>query len=260
MKSLLSPRNLKLLVPGCGILGLLLRLLLTATGIDGKGLLVSFHPAWIALLALTCAVFAALLLSGGSIRGAMDYKASFPRSIPAPVAGVLAAIGAIASLIRHLHGDAVIAIPPNFMTTALFFLTSAVMVLAAASFVLAGLCRLTERKVPFLMHVAICVWFAIEMLNLYRTWSFDPQLHEYCFQLLACIALTMTAYQLACFDIDKGSHRKLWFWGLAATYLCCLCLTSGLFYIAGAAWAWSNLTTLRRRQRKTMETEITAAE
>ena len=259
MKKLLTPRNLKLLTPGCGILGLLLRLLLT-TGIDGKGLLVPFHPAWIALLALTCAVFAALLLSGGNIRGSMNYKASFPRSVPAPVAGVAAAIAAIASLMRHLQTDPFTAMPPSIVTTAIFYLTAAVMVLAAASFVLAGLCRLTERKVPFLMHVVICVWFAMEMLNFYRAWSFDPQLHEYCFQLLACIALTMTAYQLASFDIDQGSHRKLWFWGLAATYLCCLCLDSGLFYIAGADWAWSNLTTLRRRQRKTMETEIPTAE
>jgi len=260
MKKRLIPRNLKLLIPGCGLLGLLLRILLVATGTDGKGLIVSFHPAWIALLVLTFAVFAALLLSSGSIRGAMDYKASFPRSLIAPAAGVLAAIAAGASLLRHLRGDGFIAIPPNIFTTAAFFLTGAVMVLAIIAFILAGLCRLTERKVPFLLHVVICVWFALEMLDLYRTWSFDPQIQDYCFQLLACIALAMTAYQLASFDIDKGSHRKLWFWGLAATYLCCLCLDSGLFYIAGAAWAWSNLTTLRRRQRKTMETETPAAE
>lgn len=260
MKTLLTPRNLKLLIPGCGIIGLLLRILLVSTGTDGKGLLVSFHPAWILLLALTCAVLAALLLSGSAIRGAADYRASFPRSVMAPAAGVLAAIAAIASLMRHLRGDAVIAIPPNIFTTAAFFLTGAVMVLAAAAFVLAGLCRLTERKVPFLLHVVICVWFAMEMLNLYQTWSFDPQIQDYCFQLFAAIALAMTAYQLASFDIGKGSHRKLWFWGLAATYLCCLCLNSGLFYIAGAAWAWNNLTTLRRRQRKTMETEIPTAE
>lgn len=260
MKKLLIPRNLKLLIPGCGLLGLLLRLLLVATGTDGKGLIVSFHPAWIALLVLTCAVLAALLLGSSNIHGSMSYKASFPRSVFPLAAGVLAAIAAVVSLIRHLHADAVIAIPPNIFTTAAFFLTGAVMILAAAAFILAGLCRLTERKVPFLLHVVICVWFALEMLNLYQTWSFDPQIQDYCFQLLACIALTMTAYQLASFDIDKGSHRKLWFWGLAATYLCCLCLDSGLFCIAGAAWAWSNLTTLRRRQRKTMEMETPAAE
>ena len=260
MKTLLSPRNLKLLIPGCGILGLLLRILLAATGTDGKGLIVSNHPAWIALLALTCAVFAALLLSGGTIRGAADYRASFPRSVPAPVAGVAAAIAAIASLIRHLHADPVIAIPPNIMTTAAFWLSGAIMVLAAIAFILAGLCRLTERKVPFGLHVVICIWFALEMLNLYQAWSFDPQLQDYCFQLFCAIALAITAYQLACFDIGRGSHRKLWFWALAATYLCCLCLDSGLFYIAGADWAWSNLTTLRRRQRKTMGTEIPTAE
>ena len=260
MKTLLSPRNLKLLIPGCGLLGLLLRILLAATGTDDKGLIVPFHPAWIALLVLTCAVLAALLLSSGNLRGSMNYTASFPRSVIAPAAGVLAAGAAIASLLRHLHADPVIAMPPSIVTTAFFFLTGAVMVLAAASFILAGLCRLTERKVPFLMLVGICIWFVMEMLDLYRTWSFDPQIQDYCFQLFAAIALTMTAYQLASFDIDKGSHRKLWFWGLAATYFSCLCLTNGLFYLAGAAWAWSNLTTLRRRQRKTMETEITTAE
>lgn len=255
MKTLLSPRNLKLLLPGCGLLGFLLRLLLVATGTDGKGLIVSFHPAWIALLALTCAVFAALLRSRSDFRGFADYRASFPRSVPAPAAGVLVAVCAGSAAIRHFRTGPVFPGPPNILTTAAFFLSGAVMVLAALSFVLAGFCRLTERKVPFGMHVMICIWFAMEMLNLYQTWSFDPQIQNYCFQLFACIALTMTAYQLACFDIGKGSHRKLWFWGLAAVYLGCLCISSGPFYPACGFWAWANLTSLRRRLRKQPEAE-----
>lgn len=257
----LKPRLLKCLIPACGGLGLLLRLLLTATGIDDKGLLMADHPAWIALLILTAAVTVVVLLGTAALRGSSGYRSSFPRSAFAAAAGVLAAASAVISAVRHFSTGPALPGGSGILAGALFSLSGAAMVLAAVSFILAGLCRLTERKPLFLFHVVICVWFAMEMLTLYQTWSFAPQLQDYCFQLFACIALTMTAYQLASFDIDKGCHRKLWFWGLSAVYLCCLCLNSGLFFIAGGLWAFANLSDPKRpRQRKPAEAEITAAE
>ena len=250
MNSILSPRKIKLLIPVCGILGLLLRHLLMTTGTDGKGLLVSGHPAWITLLLLCAAVAAAVMLCIRVIRGSGSYRVSFPPSNLTAAGYVLAAVGAFASW-YNTEGLGL-----GLVRT----LTLAAMVLVPIAFLLIALCRKVGRKPSFLFHVVICIHFALQALTLYRKWSFDPQLQDYCFQLFACIALTMTAYRLAMFDIGRGSHRRLWLWGLAAVYLCCVSMDSGLPYITGAVWAFTALSTLRRkRPHREPEPETTVA-
>lgn len=251
-------RTLKLLIPACGILGLILRLLLTITGTDDKGLIAAGHPAWICLWLVTIAAAAILAVGVLPIRCPAEYKAAFPGSLWSALGCILGAVSALAGGFAHLRaGFAAV----NFLGVILFYLQGAVIFLAAAAFVLVALCRLFGRKPLFLLHVVICMWFALQMLTLYQTWSFDPQLQEYVFQLLTCIALTQTAYQLAAFDMGKGSHRKLWAWGLTAVYLCCLSASSHLFFVTGAVWAFTNLSNPRRpRQRPVMEAEVPAAD
>ena len=236
MKSFLLPRKIKLLIPACGILGLVLRLVMIATGLDDKGLLKPHHPAWIGLLILTTAVAAGILLCIRVIRGSGAYRISFPASNLAAAAYVLAAVGAFFSWNAS----------DSFGLFRIMTLTAKILVPAA--FILAALCRKLGRKPNFLFHVVICLHFALQALMLYRRWSFDPQIQDYCFQLFACIALTMTAYRLAMFDTGKGSHRRLWLWGLAAVYLCCVSMSSGIFYITGAVWAFTALSHPRRRK------------
>lgn len=239
--------QLKLILPACGGLALALRVLLFATGVDEKGLIVAAHPAWIGMLLLTAVAAAVIALSLRTLRGPAEYQAGFPRS-PIGAAGCgLGAVSAALAAFGHFRTGPILSYP-NLLPMLSFYLSGAVMILAAAAFALVAFCRLGGRKPSFLLHCLICVYFAARLLELYQTWSFDPQLADYCFQLLACIALTMTAYQLALFDLDKGSHRKLWAWGLAAVYLCILCLGTAddLLFLAGGVWAFTNLSTLRR--------------
>ena len=252
-------RMLPLLSAACGVAGLLLRLLYAAIGTDDAGLLIPGHPAWICVCLVSVAAAAIAVLGVLPIRGPAAYRACFPRSVSGAAGGVLSGISALAAAVTHFRTGAPIF--PGFLTPVLSFLQGAVMVLAAAALVLTALYRLQGQKPPFLSHVAICAYFAIQMLTLYQARSFDPQLQEYCFELFACIALTMTAYQLVAFDIGKGSHRRLWAWGLAAVYLCCLSAASGFFFIAGGIWAFTNLSNLRRpRQRKAIGEEIPTGE
>ena len=239
MKSILQPHKLKLLVPACGAAGLLLRLLLTATGTDDKGLLMPFHPAWIGLLLLSAATAGAILAGTRALRGPGAYRSSFPQSTVTAAGCFLAAVSAVMYVFSLWRSGSI-------FYAAAGILHAAAAVLAVPAFLLVCLCRHTERRPSFLCHVLICVYFALRTLTLYQHWSFDPQLQDYCFQLFASICLTMTAYQLALFDTGKGSHRTLWAWGLASVYLCCLCIDSGLFYLTGAAWAFTGLSTLRR--------------
>ena len=79
-------------------------------------------------------------------------------------------------------------------------------------------------------------------------------MQDYFFQLLACIALAFTAYQLAMADLNRGSRRWLWVSGMSAVYLCMLSIGSfanGLL-LTGAAWAFTALV-IPKRKRESME-------
>lgn len=244
-----NPRALLLRIPAAGLVGFLLRLLLSTTGTDDKGLLISGRPDWILLLLLSIVTGLILLVRTHSIRGPAAYRRSFPRSPLAAAGCVLAALSALGNAVACWQSGFAFAGQFNLLTTIAGFLRVAALTLTPVALVLIGLCRLTERKPNFLLHVLVCISFALQTLSLYQTWSFDPQIQNYCFQLLACITLTITAYQLACFDIGKGSHRALWFWALASVYLCLVSAANGLFFITGGIWAWTNLSSLRRPRR-----------
>ena len=230
----LRPRALKYTVLGCGAAGFGLYRLLYATGVDGRGLLISNHPAWVSLCILSLALGVVILCSTAGIRGT---GSRFPRSIPA---GIGCALAAAASASGAWNG---------WMEGYILYGLPAL--LAAAAFAIVAFCRFSGLKPYFLLHVVICIHFAMQMLKIYQGCSFDPQVQGYLFQLLACIGMTLTAYQLAHFDLGKGSHRWLWTVGLCTVFLCAVSVgtsESGT-YLAGGVWAFTNLSDLRLRRK-----------
>jgi hypothetical protein len=97
-------------------------------------------------------------------------------------------------------------------------------VCSAISFGCVGVLRLTGGKSHPLLHALPCIYFALRMVSRYQLWSSDPQLQDYVFYLGAYVALMLCAYHHAAFDADMGKHGSLWFWSMAAVYLCCLAL------------------------------------
>ena len=230
----LRPRPLKYTVLGCGAAGFGLYRLLYATGVDGRGLLVANHPAWVGLCVLALALGVVILCSTAGIRGT---GSRFPRSIPAGISCALAAAAAAYSAWNGwMEGYILYGLPA---------------LLAAAALVTVAFCRFSGLKPYFLLHVVVCIYFALQMLKIYQSCSFDPQVQGYLFQMLACIGLTITAYQLANFDLGKGSHRWLWTAGLCTVFLCAVAAgtsASGT-YMTGAIWAFTNLSDLRLRRK-----------
>ena len=229
----LQPPMLKKIVPCCGAAAFGLYRLLYAVGVDGRGLLKSWHFSWVLLCILSAAVGVLILASTARLS---QGDPRFRRSIPAAVCCVLAAASTLFTGLGCLwHGQLAYAV---------------VAMLAAAAFVAVTFCRFLGRRPNFLMHAVICIHFLLQLLKLYQANSFDPQTQDYLFQILACIALACTAYQLAMADLNRGSRRWLWMAGLSAGYLCMLSLGSsatGLF-LTGAAWAFTALVTPRRKR------------
>lgn len=249
MKLTVKPLHFKYLILGAGGLGLVLRVLLYATGIDEKGLLVTGHWAHWGVWLLTAATAAVLFLLSRPIQGPERYEDAYPVSFSAAAGCFLAAAAFLGSSLSGFSAAA----------TRLDMIVHLMGIAAAASLAYVGYCRLTRNQPLFLFHAVVCVYLALRMVFQYRFWSSDPQLQDYCFYLGAYVGLMLTSYHLAAFDAGMGSHRMLWMIGLATVYLCCLSLSGSrenLFLLCCGIWVFTNLTNLTvkpRRQRPALD-------
>ena len=94
MKFSVKPQLLKFLVLGMGGLGLALRILLYATGMDEKGLLVEGHWARTGIWLLTAVAALTIVLFTRPIEGPVDHRDCYPVSI----AGGLGALAIVKGL------------------------------------------------------------------------------------------------------------------------------------------------------------------
>jgi hypothetical protein len=115
---------------------------------------------------------------------------------------------------------------------------------AAAALAFTGLCRLKNLRPNFLFHTLVCLFLVLRLISRYQSWSADPQLHDYCFQLLASVSAMLFAYHRAALDLKSENRRPLVVLGLLGTYFCCLSLVASaapLLYAGLAAWMITNL-------------------
>lgn len=210
-----------------GLLGALLRLWLYADGIDEKGLLITGHPANILSWLLTAAVIAALIYFCQPLKEANKFRHNFPASINSAAGCIAAALGVLMDAMGHLGGDT------------LQNITGFMGIFSAMALVFIGYCRMKGRYPSVLFNGLICLYLMLTLVGLYRTWSAAPQLQDYIFPLLGCVAVMLACYHDAAFAAHAGSRRKHTFFHMLAVYLCLASLPqndSSLFYLSLAAW------------------------
>jgi cytochrome bd-type quinol oxidase subunit 2 len=158
MKSIARTYGLILLAVGGGVVGLGLRILMYATGIDEKGLLTQNHPldilCWIVALVLGVLFFVAVRRQEVSCR----YEDNFPVSAVAAL-GCFAAAGGSLVLGFQLRkvGDDTLS---NLWCMFAF--------LSSAAFGATGWCRMKGKRPVFLFHMVICLFFCIHTICNYR--------------------------------------------------------------------------------------------
>ena len=233
----------------CGGAGMLLRLWLFSTE-NSLGFIQQGHISQILLLLLTGIFLTALFFTVRSLRQGNKYAFNFPASPVSAVGSILAALG-----IGIACGTDLVTAAGNTMGVA----SAVVGLLAALSFLWSAKCRWEGSRASVLLHGCVCVWLMLRLLSLYRTWSADPQLEDYCFQLLALVLCMLAAYQRAAFAQGLGDRVRYSFFVLAGLYCCCLSLAgpdSILVYLSLGIWLATDLCDLTPMPREDRSEEV----
>jgi len=234
MKINLKYNQLPLIALLSGFLGALLRLWHYATGIDESGLLVPIHFAGILLCLLCVATIGIIVWVCRDFPGQGKYSGQFPAStwggIGAFAGGACLLLTSMLELVRK---------------EALFSVLTGVFGIAAtAALLFTGLCRLKGLRPHWGFHSAVCLYFVIRLISRYQVWSSDPQLYDYCFQLLATVCAMLFSYHRAALDMKAARRRRLVILGLLGGFFSCLSVTASdapLLYAGLAVWMLTNL-------------------
>lgn len=220
-----------------GILGALLRFWLYATGIDESGLLVPIHFAGVVLTLLCVATIGIILWVCRNFPGQGKYSVQYPACTWGGIGAFAGSIGLVlTSMLELVRKEA-------FFAT----LTGVFGLVAAVALLFTGLCRLKGLRPHWGFHSVVCLYFVIRLISRYQIWSSDPQLADYCFQLLATVCAMLFSYHRASLDAKAARRRRLVILGLLGGFLCCLSVTASdapLLYAGLAVWMLTNLGTL----------------
>lgn len=237
MKKLVHPLNLPLWTLLAGGVGLLLRVWLMTAGVDQKGFIIPGHLAGILLFLLVLGAMIALFFLTRDLVEASKYAFNFPASEISCYGAFVAASGiGISSFV-----DIFVAIDALEVVAALLGLAS------AGLLVLAGLFRRKGTAPSLLIHIGICVYLMLRLICYYRHWNSDPQILDYCFQLVATACLMLSTYQRATFDAQDGKRRPYAFLSLATIFFSCISLVGWsniLFFFSVIIWQITDLCSL----------------
>lgn len=237
MKRFVNPINLPLWTLLTGGVGLLLRVWLMTSGVDQKGFFVTGHLAGILLFLLVIGAIVSLFLLTRDLVEAGKYEFNFPASDIGSYGAYIAAAGiGISSFV-----DIFLASDTLSMLAALFGM------IAALLLVLTGSARRRGTVPSMLIHIGICVYLVLRLVCYYRHWNADPQILDYCFQLVATACLMLATYQRATFDAREGKRRPYAFWSLATIFFSCISLigwSNILFFLSVIVWQITDLCSL----------------
>ncbi len=246
MKKILNYKSIPWVVVLAGFLGMALRWILMFD-VNDRGFVVKSHPVALVLLAMTGVVLIFLLVITRSMTQANKYSFNFPASILGAAGALLAAIVMGIFSVREF-ADA-----KDLWEIA----CSGVGLISALCLVFVAYCRKQGLHPSAIAHTTICIALMLRLICMYRQWSADPQLYDYCYQLLALVCAMLAAYHRATFDADFGHRGKYTFFSLSAVYFCIVSLSGQgwLFYLAQGCWLITDLCNLKPMPKELREEE-----
>lgn len=210
---------------------------LYTTAVDEKGLLLPGHPLELGLWAVILAGAALILLAVRKLDGSNEYEENFRPSGLAALGHFL--MGCTVLLMALLHE-----LPLGGSITQIW---KALGILCGPAMVWSGFCRMKGKKPFFGIHGGLCLFLLLYLVSRYQSWSGNPQLQDYVFELLALVCMTLFAYHCAAFEAGIGNRRMQLAFGLLVMLLWGAAnfraQVPGLFF-SGMAWALTGLCSL----------------
>jgi hypothetical protein len=243
MKNFLKPKYLPYVTVGLGGLAFLSCLWLYATGVDERALLNPTHPGAILLWVLSAVMVAAVIMLTRPLVGKMRYDRVFPASIPAAVGTAVCAAGIAVTAFGELTSKV------DAITTA----AGVVGLLSAVALMFLAWCRLVGTRPHFLALCVVLVYLMMHMLCRYRVWSAEPELLRYFFTLAATILMTLAMYQRLAFTVGMGKRQQYLMFSMLGGFFAMAAIPGDgdkWFLIGMAAWAMTDLCSLRLRKRR----------
>ena len=250
MKRFINSKSIPLLVLLSSVLAVLLRIWTRGGGPDEGGLFPRQRVAWILLWLLTFGVAAAIIYAVRCLKNPGHYRENYPKSLPAGLCAIPAALCFLISGYQQLRDSAALALPG---TTAVDTVTAIFALLAGLCLLLSVAHRCMGKKPYFLINGLICLYLAVRLFNRCQIWSNQPQMGLVVFPFLASTCLMLSAYQRVCFDVDLGKRPMAALWSLMSVYLCAVAIFSfeqPLFYGMCALWQMADLCSMRPLKRK----------
>ena len=213
--------------------------------IDSMGLLIPGNLPGKLLWVLGFGFVGYLLILLSTLGGEGSYADNFPRSYLS--GGLLMAAGVVLLLsARNLTASSPVFLPMQSQALGgyvVLFTERAMGLmpwLAGAAMVILGIYRVAGKKPLVLFSGIVCLFCMLMLIRSYRVWSADPQLHEYCFPLLAMILLMLCSFHRTCCDTGVIQRKKLLLTGMTAAVCSAAALNAGFqpgFFLACSLWA-----------------------
>lgn len=224
MKLTKDPKWLPWVTLALGCAAGALRFLMYRTAVDGKGLLVPWSPLELTLWAAALIVLVLVLVfTGKEPRLRRDEQLEAMGQLMAAVGIAITAAGGF----RENAG--------------VLDLSHMLLGLAAAVVLCFGaILRWQSKPEPMVCGVLGCVFFALHLVNRYRSWSAHPQVQDYFFPLFGAICSMFFCY-LRC-EAGKLKLRRVV--GLLGCFCCAAAIgktQDPALYLGCALWLVTNL-------------------
>lgn len=204
------------------VLGFFLRRQQLITGFDPVGLPAG-QGVW-ALVILCVLALAAFLAVSLQKQGRAGFGDNFPQSLMVVLLSVPAAGLLIAGNVTVLTAVAPMATPMNQMLTRF---TAILGIASGLCFVGAAAGQYKGKKAAPALYLLPVVYYILQMIFNFKSWSTDPIILDYCFKLFSLIAVMLAVFHVSGFVFESGKRRVTIFLCLAGVFFSAVALADG---------------------------------
>lgn len=246
MKKFLKPMYLPYCTLILGALGSLCMYWLHATGEDQRVLLNPFHPGAILTWLLSAVMIATVILLTQPLNGKLRFDRIFPGSLTGAVGTAVSAVGIAVTAWGEL----------NMKLDHIITLSGWMGLIGAVCLLYLAWCRYAQLRPQFWARSVVMLYLMLHLLCRYRTWSAEPELLRFGFDLAATVCFLLATYQRFAIEVGIAQRRSYLCFAMLGVFFAMAALPGSsdrVFLGTMAVWAMTDLCSLRTRMPRKQE-------